>query len=340
MRILIIGGTGNIGTGITQQLLAKGDDDLTLFIRGPERIPGVATVTGDRADFADFEKKVAQLGTFDAVIDMACFEPDEARCDVRCFRGRTRQFIFCSTVDTFTKPARRYPIAESDEQKPSAAFPYAYKKKICENIFTDAAGRGSFALTIIRPAATYHDAGYPLPLLGSGAQLLKRIREHRPDIVLGDGSSFWVSCHRDDTARAFVNACGNERTFGRSYNAAGDEVITWEAYFQTVADVLGAGTVDFVHIPTDLLTRLAPKSAGWCGANFQYNNIFDNTAAKQDLGFRYTVSWEEGARRMVEYHESRGDIDAAGENSLYDRIVGRFRSAENELAAEISLLDV
>ena len=44
-----------------------------------------------------------------------------------------------------------------------------------------------------------------------------------------------------------------------------------------------------VHIPTNFLFEIAPKAAEWCKENFQYNNIFDNTAAKADLDFRYTI---------------------------------------------------
>lgn len=340
MKVLIIGGTGNISTAITRYLIEQGQNDIYLYNRGNIPVEGTTTSFGDRKDYNDFEIKVAKLGEFDTVIDMICYEPNEARSDVRCFKGKTKQFIFCSTVDTFTKPASRYPIKEDDEQKPSIVFPYAYKKGICENIFRDAAERGDFQLTIIRPVATYNDTSYPLALLGNGDHLLKRIKDRKPIIVLGDGNSFWVSCHRDDTARPFFGACGNEKAYGKTYNISGDEVITWEAYFNTVAKVMGIDKIDFVHIPTDLLVRIAPKSAEWCGINFKYNNIFDNTAAKTDLGFKYTISWEEGVRRMVNYHESRGDIESVQENKLYDLAVEKIRNMETEIANELSQFDI
>ena len=66
--------------------------------------------------------------------------------------------------------------------------------------------------------------------------------------------------------------------------------------------MLGAPPPDFVCIPTDLLGRLAPKQAEWCVENFRYNNIFDNAKAKHDLGFRYRVSFEQGARKCIDWH--------------------------------------
>jgi len=339
MKILIIGGTGNISTAITRYLMKQGKNDLFLYNWDNVDVEGTTTIFGDRTNYVDFEEKVAKLGKFDVVIDMICYEPDDARCDVRCFGGKTKQFIFCSTVDTFTKPGSRYPIVEDDEKKPSITFPYAYKKGLCENIFNDASQRGDFQLTIIRPVATYNDTSYPLALIGSGDHLLKRIKEGKPIIVLGDGTSFWVSCHRDDTARAFAGAAGNEKSYGKTYNAAGEEYITWEAYFKTVANVMGVKNIDFVHIPTDLLVKIAPTSAEWCGINFKYNNIFDNTSAKRDLGFKYTVTWEEGVKKMVDYHETRGDIEKAKDNVFYDLIVEKFRNMEDELVYELSKFD-
>ncbi len=123
-------------------------------------------------------------------------------------------------------------------------------------------------------------------------------------MVHGDGQSLWCRCHAVDVARAFVNAAGNPNTFGKSYHATGEEFLTWNQHLQIVAEAIGAPEPQLVHIPTDVLARLLPSealadAAHWTQTNFQFNNIFDNSAAKHDLGFRYTVRWEEGARRLV-----------------------------------------
>ncbi len=104
MKLLVIGGTGNISTAITRGLQTQGHD-LTLFRRQPDRPawlrPDVNVLTGDRRDHAAFERQLAGLGPWDCVIDMIAFEPADAVSDIRVFAGRTRQFIFCSTVDVY-----------------------------------------------------------------------------------------------------------------------------------------------------------------------------------------------------------------------------------------------
>lgn len=136
MKVLIIGGSGLISTAITRQLLTRGDT-VTHYNRRrtPLRVEGaVQTVAGDRTDFATFEAQMAATERFDCVIDMVCYLPAEAESVVRAFAGRTDHYIFCSTVDVYTKPAANYPIREDAERKPDPAFGYAYDKAACEEI--------------------------------------------------------------------------------------------------------------------------------------------------------------------------------------------------------------
>ncbi|MCU0519951.1 MAG: NAD-dependent epimerase/dehydratase family protein [Anaerolineae bacterium] len=339
MRTLIIGGTGNISTA-TARILADRGEDVTLYNRGRTGAPaGCKTIIGDRYDHAAFEAQVAEAGTFDCVIDMIGYDPEDVRSLVRAFSGRTEHLIFCSTVDVYTKPAKVYPIVESAERAPSPAFPYAYKKALCEHILEDAHAGGDFAVTIIRPAHTYQDSGSPIPLIGGGTHFFKRIRQGKPIIVLGDGTSFWGSAHRDDVGATFAVAAGKRETYGKAYHVTAEEIFTWEQLYQTVADVMGAPPISFVHIPTDLLGRIAPKAAAWSVVNFHYNNIFDNSAARVDLDYRYTIPWAEGVRRMIAWHDARGDVDSSPDDPLYNKIVDVWRTLGESAVREMASLD-
>ena len=106
----------------------------------------------------------------------------------------------------------------------------------------------------------------------------------------GDGTGVWVATYRDDTARAFVGAAGNPKTYGEAYNLSADEWMTHNHIWRTIARVMEAPPPVFVYIPTTLLGQIAPEKAEWCVENFRYNNIFDNSKAKRDLGYRYTVN--------------------------------------------------
>ena len=87
MRVLVIGGTGLMSTEIVRQLLERGDE-VTVCNRGASgRQPpaGVRQIVADRREPKTFEALMAANGTWDCVIDMVCFVPEEARSAVRAF---------------------------------------------------------------------------------------------------------------------------------------------------------------------------------------------------------------------------------------------------------------
>ncbi len=334
MRILIIGGTGIISTGITRLLIARGDD-VVLYNRGrrPSLVEGkYTTITGDRKEFDTFEKQMAEVGHFDCVIDMVCYLPEEAKSAIRAFKGRTAQYIFCSTVDVYTKPAAAYPITEDAEKNPSTNFMYAYNKARCEELLFATHERGDLVVTSIRPGHTYGEGGNNLlHALGRGTYHVDRLKKEQPIIVHGNGRSFWPTCHRDDVSVAFVGAIGNTQAMGRGYHVAGEEWMTWEGYHQGLAKAVGAKPPEFVCIPTDALVRLAPQEAMLTEVNFSYNNLFDNTAAREDLGFRVTIPWVEGARRTISWLEENGMLENSEDFPLYDQIIETWREATGNL---------
>jgi len=338
MKVLIIGGTGLISTAITRYLVERGDD-VVIYNRGKQKsdIPeNVKRILGDRKDYAAFEAQMAAAGIFDCVIDMIGFVPEETESAVRAFRGRTGQFIFCSTIDVYTKPAERYPITEDAERQPSPSFPYAFHKAECERGLEEAHERGDFPLTIIRPAHTYGEGrGLVHPFAG-GNHFFDRIRKGKPIIIHGDGSSLWAASHRDDVGRAFANAAGNEKTYGKTYHVTGEEWMTWDQYHQGIAEAIGAPLPKIVHIPTDLLGKVFPKTAEWLVENFQYNNIFDNTAAHTDLDFRYMITWLEGVRRIVAWLDEHDQIENSDEHPFYDRVIAAWERLGNNMASDLA----
>ncbi len=339
MKILMIGGTGLISTAISKQLLQAGHE-LTLFNRGETtpRLPeGYTLIKGDRNTFDKFETRFQESETFDCVIDMICFTPKQAESDIRAFKGRTGHFIFCSTVDVYTKPPATFPVLETHERK--ALSEYGVNKAKCEDLFMQAHEDGNFPVTIIRPAHTYGEGGQIIHTMGWGSYFLDRLLEGKPIIVHGDGEALWVSCHIDDVARAFMNAAGNKKAFGKAYHVTGEEWQTWNQYHERLAESIGAPTPTLVHIPADILVRIAPEQSMITYLNFQYTNIFDNSAAKQDLGFKYTVDWKTGSRRTYEWLAENKKIESWQSFPIYDRIIECLRTQCNELVASVANLN-
>jgi len=327
MEVLLIGGTGLISTAITRQLV-DADHDVTLFNRGesPARIPtgAVDRIEGDRYD--DSFREAFAGESFDAAIDVICYDGDHADAAVAALGGTVEQFVFCSTVDVYERPAPEMPITEDASRAPVTE--YAEGKIAAEDRLMDAHG-DAFETTILRPWHTYGEVGTDANLSGSigDAPLFGRMRAGLPIVIHGDGTSMWGSCHRDDVARAFVNALGNEAAYGETYHVTSEEPVTQEGYHRRIAAGIGAPDPEFVYVPTDLLAEALPeRTQGLCD-HYQYSTVFDNAKAKRDLDFEYTISLEEGARRGAEWLDERDRIRDPGEDPEYDRLVEAWREA-------------
>jgi nucleoside-diphosphate-sugar epimerase len=335
-KVLLIGGTGLISTAIANLLLRNGCD-VTLFNRGerPGRhVSSIRVVKGDRNEFSAFEIQMMRLPQYDCVIDMICYAPDQAESMIRAFKGRIGQLIFCSTVDVYNKPALKYPIREDAAKGGNNS--YGRNKAACEEIFQRSHDRRDFAVTVIRPAWTYGEGGGLISYYGWGTLHLDRIRKQKPLIVQGDGSALLAACHVEDLAAPFVQAVGREACFGKAYHVAGEEWLTWNEYYRLTAEALQAPAPELVHIPTDLLGRIAPNQMNLVLTNFQHHNIFDNCAARADLDFRYRTSFAEGVRRTIEWLDWNGKIDNSDLEQTDDRIIEAWNKLGGRMSQDLA----
>jgi nucleoside-diphosphate-sugar epimerase len=117
MRVCVIGGTGNISTSIVKLLVEVGHE-VTVFNRGvsPGLPEGVRHLAGDRKDRAAFEAAL-QAERFDGVIDMICFDAEDARSTLRACRD-VQHLVHCSTVCTYGVAYDWLPVTEDHPRRP------------------------------------------------------------------------------------------------------------------------------------------------------------------------------------------------------------------------------
>lgn len=335
MKVLIIGGSGLISTAITRQLL-ENNVDVTLYNRGISslRINGkVSRVIGDRKNSDSFIKQAKKLGNFDCVIDMVCFTPEDAKASIDAFIGSVKQYIFCSTVDVYGDLTEPYPVSENAMRKPLSE--YGKNKARCEDIFLEAYRTQQFPVTILRPAHAYGEGGPIISTLGARATYVDRIRKHKPIVVHGDGTTLWVSCHVDDVARAFIGALANQKALGRVYNVTGEERISWNNYHNLIAQSLYAPAPILVHLPSDLLSLLVPEFADILLNSFQYNHVFSNAAAHEDLNFHYAIPFVEGIQRTVTWLEENQCVENSDLDPFDDLLIDAWRQLSKGIVEKI-----
>ncbi|MEF8852217.1 MAG: NAD-dependent epimerase/dehydratase family protein [Haloarculaceae archaeon] len=330
MDVLLVGGTGIISTGITEQLVAAGHD-VTLYNRGQTDVAvpdAVDHVRGDREDLDRFETDVAAVDPT-AVIDMRCFTPAEAESAIRACADVER-YVFCSSVAACDHPVEDYPITEDAPRKP-AGENYGEAKAECERRFERAHAESGFPVVTLRPGHTYGEGGTRGGLCYSlgweQTAFVDRLRQGLPVVVHDSGTSLWASCHRDDVSAAFVAALDRGES-GEAYQVATEEEYAWDEYLRTAAAAIGAPAPDIVHVPTECIATALPDRSELLTRDLQYSLTYDATKARAALGFDPEVDWTEGFRRTVAWLDERGEIDPAA-SADDDGIIDAWRSTRD-----------
>ena len=320
MRTLIIGGTGLISRGIVKHLLARGAE-VTAFNRGkrtgePPLPADVRTVHGDRDD----SSTLAGLGSFDAVIDMVCFRPEQATAAVAAFAGKCGQYIFCSTVCTYgIKASPAGLVDESFPQEPTSG--YGRDKVACEQTFLRAHADGKFAATVVRPSNTYGPGNPMIDNLEFDAVAWDRIARGLPVLCAGDGLGLWVSTHRDDCGKLFAYAAGNPATYGKCYNATRPQHTAWSDYYRQVSVALGKSPA-LIYMPRDWIVRHDPKRFGLLREITGYQGAYDSTAARRDVPeFVCDIDLPTGAAEAFADQRRRGKWKDSAGDTLYQSMV-------------------
>lgn len=340
MKALFIGGTGTISMGIVRRLAEKTDWEVWLLNRGRRAadVPeGVRTITADISDEKDVAEKLKGM-FFDTVCEFIGFTVDQVEQDWRLFRDKARQYIYISSASAYLKPAASYVITEGTALA-NPYWEYSRNKIACEEFLMKKHREEGFPVTIVRPSHTYDERSIPMAVHGKGGswQIIRRIQEGKPVIIPGDGSSLWTLTFNTDFARGFVGLMGNRHAIGEAFQITGDETLTWNQVYRTVADALGKKLIAY-HVSADFLAETGKKYgydyAGELLGDKSVSVVFDNRKLKRAVpDMKTTVPFHVGVRRALDYilahpecQKEDPDFDA-----YCDRVIAALEKAKAEV---------
>ena len=304
MKILFIGGTGTISMAITR-LLAEKVEELYLLNRGNRNSDLPANVKTIIADINNEEETAEKLKgmEFDCVGEFIGFVPEQLERDYRLFKDKTKQFIYISSASAYEKPPKDHVITE-ETPLVNPYWEYSRNKISCENYLMERYKKDSFPVTIVRPSHTYDERSVPMGVHGNGGswQVVKRIKEGKPVIIHGDGSSLWTITHNSDFAKAYAGLIGNPAAIGEAFQITTDESISWNRIYKAVADELGVELKPY-YVSSRMLADMSDYDFTGSLIGDKANSvIFDNSKVKKLVpDFKATVSAEEGIKMTVRY---------------------------------------
>ena len=322
MRLLFLGGTGNLSTACAREALLQGHR-LTILTRGQrpaETAAGVEHVKGDATDAALLEG-LAGRG-FDAVVNFIAFDADDVRRDSAAFSGKTAQYVFISSAAIYEKPPRHHVITE-DTPRANPYWDYARKKIAAEDALLQARG---FPATIVRPCYTYGESWIPTTS-GTDYTVVWRMRRGLEVVVPGDGTSLFTLTHASDFARGLVGLLGRKEALGEAFHITSDEVQCWNQVHETLARVIGVAP-RLVHVPSQFIARIDARRGASLLGDKAWSLVFDNSKLRRLLpDFRATVRFEDGIRASIAWLEADPARQKTDANETVERILAAWRRA-------------
>ncbi len=337
MKVLFVGGTGLISSACTRLVVDRGVE-VYLLNRGrdPDRALGATTIVADLRNEAETASLLGRQ-RFDVVVDWIAFTPDDIERDLRLFKDRAGQFVFISSASAYLKPLGHWLIRE-DTPLANPFWEYSRGKIACEERLMRAYREDAFPITIVRPSLTYGDTQVPLAVNSWELPYtaIARMRQGKPLIVPGDGTSLWTITHNSDFAVGLSGLLGRPDTIGHAFNIMSDEVLTWDQIYRQTAAAAGV-EARVIHIASDFIAACMPEMTGTLIGDKAVSAVFDTTKIKRFVpDFRAVTPFAEGIRRTVAWFDAdpaRQKVDAEMD-ARWDRLIAAYQlGLENAVAA-------
>jgi nucleoside-diphosphate-sugar epimerase len=239
-RVVIIGGSGHVGTYLVP-LLVKAGHRVVNVSRGQstpyrphEAWDPVQTVVYDReAEEAagTFGAHIAELAP-DILIDMIAFKPASTRHLVEALRGKVQHFIHCGTIWVYGhNPA--VPATESDQLNPFGD--YGIGKAEIETYLLAEAAKGLPA-TVFRPGHIVGPGWSPLNPAGNfNDAVFAAIRRGEELLLPNFGLETVHHIHAEDIATQVMAIIANRsKAVGEAFNTVSAQALNLRGYAEAM----------------------------------------------------------------------------------------------------------
>lgn len=333
MRILIIGGTRNMGYYLSQRLAQMGCD-LTLLNRGitAEDLPrSIHRLTVDRTNHRQMRRALLAK-SFDVVVDFVLYRRDEALTAIELFRDNVEHYIALSSGQVYlVREGLRRPYHESDYEGDLMPAPaetsyhyeewlYGMQKRETEDVMIAEGARSDFPYTMLR-----------LPMVNSARdpyhRLLNyylRLRDGGPILVPSTPNYALNHVYALDVVDIILRLIESGAGKGKAYNIAQDEHVSHQEFLNILASIMGTQAVWLsadrnALVSNGFLPDCAPFRERWMSA-------LDNNLGKTELGITYTP--------LVEYLTEI--IESFDSDAISPPLAYRRRRAERQYAENLA----
>jgi nucleoside-diphosphate-sugar epimerase len=240
-HILVIGGSYFAGRVFVETLFRSGQYKIHVFNRGnlPIGIEGVAQLVGDREIPANISQGIPNRH-WDAVVDFCAYTPEHIATLLHSMPGTVGHYIYISTTSVYAS-SKTVPIVE-DAPKVDGPQPelgefadYGHQKWLAESACEKECGQKEIPYTILRPAIIYGRYNYA----PRESFFFDHAIANKPLIIPENDQIFYNFVWVDDLAEIIAACIENENVFGKAFNVAGEEFVSYAVMADTIEEVCG-----------------------------------------------------------------------------------------------------
>jgi NADH dehydrogenase len=273
MHVLLVGGSGFIGTYLSEELLDRGHD-VTVLSRSPEDVPeGVETAMGDVTASDSIEAAFeGQDVVYNLVALSPLFEPKGGNeMHDRLHRGGTENCLRAAAAHDVSRFVQLSALGAD----PDGPTHYIRAKGRAEELVRES----DLNWTIFRPSVVF----------GDGGEFLSFTRKLTPPGVAplpGGGKTKFQPIHVDDLVEMLAESIDSDEHIGQTYEIGGPEVLELAEVAKLVRRAEGQ-SVKIVPVPMSLAgigLNVAGAIPGFPMGPDQYRSLkFDNTTSENDI---------------------------------------------------------
>lgn len=337
MKILFIGGNGNISWYCTQTAIDRGHEVWQLnreqsVLTRREVQPEVHKIKGDMREVEQI-KRLLEHAFFDVVCDFICFNAEQAKADIEIFRKKTNHFFFISSESVYQRDDRLNPPPYTEQSKTydadACGCDYIAGKMGAEAVFRNAYAEEKFPVTVVRPSYTY-DTIFPVSIGHNCFTAPSLILEGYPLLIAGTGKNLWPFTHSSDFARAFIRLAEIPESVGECFHISTDELLSWNEQSEIVLKALRAESSGVFHVPyQDALgfNKIQPREImvqRMCDTRLSVGKLREYVP-----DWSASVPFEAGIQRTVRWLEER---------PVHKRKVERIADALHEIYGKYNII--
>lgn len=297
-RILLIGGTGSMGSYLTELLLKQNYQvDVAAIAPGEIEHPNLRFFILDARDIGNLTRLLETRP--DAVIDFLDYKPAEYRKRCELFLRSTRHYFFLSSYRVYTDldPVTTEESPLQKDAAPDLEFRNSDDYSICK-------ARNEEILrampcdnwTIVRPSIIFSKFSLPLTSLGANC-IYNRAMEKKPTLIADTAAEVQSCCTwSGDIAKLFAGLLFQPVTLRETYSLCTGEHRSWGEWAEAYRELIDLATWT---VPQEEFEGIYWDRARWALYQFRYdrmfNRVLDNTKVLKAAGLAQsdlTPAWK------------------------------------------------